>query len=65
MWTEVDRAAALAEQLAAGGLELHFEVSAGGGGLAIQMRDRHGNVLREVSPHGALAIASGADPNPG
>lgn len=39
------------------GRELHFEIT--DGRLRIELRDLEGNVLREIPPNEALAIASG------
>lgn len=45
------------DDMRARGRELHFEMT--DGRLRIEMRDLDGNVLREIPPTEALAIASG------
>jgi flagellar protein FlaG len=55
---DMSTAAHVAEQLRAQARELHFEVTAGG--VAVQVRDLEGNVIRTIPPAKALEIAGGA-----
>jgi flagellar protein FlaG len=51
-------AARVADQLRAQARELHFEVTSGG--VAVEVRDLEGNVIREIPPAKALEVAAGA-----
>ena len=57
---QVDRAAGIAEQLAASNRELHFSKDAETGRLIIQVRDLQGNVIKTIPPSHALQVMSGA-----
>lgn len=52
-------AASAYESLRAQGHELHFSHDLQGGGIAIELHDREGNVVRNVSPSEALELAGG------
>jgi hypothetical protein len=52
-------AAGVADELRDQDRELHFETTPGGG-VAVQVRDLDGNVIRTIAPSQALEIASGA-----
>ena len=54
----IDAAGRRAEALASSGRRLHFEVDAAGE-LVIQMRDRNGWVLKELSPTQAVSLMGG------
>ena len=54
----VDAAGRRADALASSGRELHFEVDARGE-LVVQMRDRHGEVLKTLSPTQAISLMGG------
>ena len=54
------------DRLAAEGQEVRFAPSESGRGATAQLVDQHGNVLRELSPGEAIAIATGeSDPQAG
>ena len=55
----VDAAGRRAQALATSGRELHFDADAQGGDLVVQMRDRHGNVLKTLSPTQAISLMGG------
>jgi hypothetical protein len=48
------------ERLSAQGRELHFAREQSGGRMTIEVRDRSGNVLQQLSPSQALEVAAGA-----
>ena len=61
VWDEVDRAAEIAEQMAASGQELHFAHDPASGRMTILVRDLHSTFLRTLSPSEALELACGPD----
>jgi hypothetical protein len=58
-WREVENAARVSEELGARGCELHFELDPQGA-LVTTLRDLGGQILRNVAPSEAVAIASTA-----
>jgi flagellar protein FlaG len=58
VWREVDNAAQVWDDLHEHGCEVHFDLDENSGRLAIEMRDLEGNVLKTLSPSGALGIAA-------
>jgi hypothetical protein len=56
---DVHAAARVYQELRAQKRELHFEVTPNGG-VAVQVRDLDGNVLRTIPARHALEVASGA-----
>lgn len=54
----IDAAGRRTDAMAASGRELHFDVDASGE-LVVQMRDRHGNVLKALSPTQAVSLMGG------
>jgi flagellar protein FlaG len=56
---EVKRAAARAEEMAAGDRELHFSRDTDSGRIVVEVRDLEGNVLRTIPPSKALDVMSG------
>ncbi len=53
-------AAQVHDELSSQGRELRFARDAQSGRTRIEVRDRHGNVLRTLSPAQALEVAAGA-----
>jgi flagellar protein FlaG len=56
---DVHAAARVYQELRSQQRELHFEVNPGGG-VAVQVRDLDGNVIRTIPARQALEVASGA-----
>ena len=56
---DMHAAARVAEDLRAQARELHFELTPSGG-VAVQVRDLEGNVIRTIPPAHALEVAAGA-----
>lgn len=54
----VEAAGRRAQALATSGRELHFDADTQGG-LVVQMRDRHGRVLKTLSPTQAISLMGG------
>lgn len=54
----VDAAARRADALASNGRDLHFEIGADGE-LVVQLRDRNGRVLKQLSPTQAISLMGG------
>jgi hypothetical protein len=58
---QMANADAINSRLRASGRELSFSLSADGCSLQIELRDRHGQLLRVLSPAEAMEIAAGED----
>ena len=54
----IDAAGRRAEALASSGRALHFDVDAAGD-LRVELRDRHGSVVRTLSPTQAIGLMGG------